>query len=179
MNDNYTALIENLPDTVINKRDPSIAIPDILNSLKNGDRLSLIKSNDISAFCGIARGGAPFVPGFFVGGVAAISKKSSISFNKMDDNEVSCSFDEKLTKLFAFLAGTGQWLEKTLLKTSTIDYLTLLPIESNLIYVFQIDKSKNATLHINKEELSDFIVKRRQKRELTNFLEDKKQYICE
>lgn len=133
MGNNYTSLIEKLPDSVVRNKDMTLAIPNILNSLKNGDQLSLIKSNDISFFGGIARGGAPLAPGYFVGFVGALSKKHYVSFAKMDDNEISCSFDNRLTALLALLAGTGQGLEKKLLKTPDIDYFTILPIESNII----------------------------------------------
>lgn len=124
MRSNYTSLIEKLPDSVVSNKDITAAIPNILKSLKNGDQLFLIKSNDISIFGGIARGGVPLSPAYFVGAVGALSKKHYVSFAKIDDDEISCSFDNRLTALIALLAGTGQGFEKTLLKTPDIDHFT-------------------------------------------------------
>ncbi|QZN96292.1 hypothetical protein [Symbiopectobacterium purcellii] len=177
MRNNYTSLIEKLPDSVVSNKDITTAIPNILKSLKNGDQLSLIKSNDISIFGGIARGGTPFAPAYFVGGVGALSKNHCVSFAKMDDDEVSCSFDNRLTALIALLAGTGQGLEKTLLKTSNIDYFTILPIESNIILFSQMDKSRNLTLKLDQNDISSFIEKSSIKSELIQFLDEKENNI--
>lgn len=177
MNNNYTSLLEKLPDSVVSDKDITVAIPSLLKNLKNGDQLSLIKSNDISMFGGIARGGVPFVPAYFVGFVGALSKKHCVSFAKIDDNETSCSFDNKLTALIALLAGTGQGLEKTLLKTPSIDYFTILPIESNIILFSKIDKGINLTLKIDKKELSNFLEKSSKKSELIHFLDEREHNI--
>ncbi|MCW2481620.1 hypothetical protein [Candidatus Symbiopectobacterium sp. NZEC135] len=177
MNNNYTSLIENLPNSIIGDKDITVAIPNLLKSLKNDDQLSLIKSNDISIFGGIARGGIPFFPAYFVGFVGALSKKHSISFATMDNNEISCSFDNRLTGLIALLAGTGQGLEKTLLKTANINYFTILPIESNIILLSQIDKSINLTSKIDKKDLSRFIEKSSRKSDLINFLDEREHNI--
>ncbi|MCW2486447.1 hypothetical protein J5069_11120 [Candidatus Symbiopectobacterium sp. NZEC127] len=177
MNNNYTSLIGKLPDSIICKKDLNIAIPNILKNLKNGDQLSLIKSNDISFFGGIARGGFPLSPAYFVGIVGALSKKHCVSFTKSDDNEISCSFDNRLTALIALLAGTGQGLEKTLLKTPNIDYFTILPVESNIILFSQMDKTRTMALKLEEKDLSTFIEKSSKKSELIQFLDERENNI--
>ncbi|MBG6240750.1 MAG: hypothetical protein EKE20_01555 [Candidatus Symbiopectobacterium sp. Dall1.0] len=109
--------------------------------------------------------------------VGALSKKHYASFSKMDDNEISCSFDNRSTALIALLAGTGQGLEKTLLKTPGIDYFTFLPIESNIILFSQRDKNKNLNLKLNKNDLSSFIEKSSSKSELDHFFDERENNI--
>lgn len=174
---NYTSLIKELPDSVVSDKDISFAIPNLLKNLKNGDQLSLIKSNGISIFGGIAKGGIPLFPAFFVGGVFALSKTHCVGFYKMDDNEISCYFDNRLTVLIAGLCGTGQGLEKTLLKTPNIDYITLLPIEINIILLGQVTISRNLTLTLDKNDISELIEKSSKKNELINFLNERKNNI--
>lgn len=177
MNKNYTSLIEKLPDSVAGNKDISVVLPNIIKGLKNGDQLSLIKSNDISFFGGIARGGIPFSPGFFVGIVGALSKKHGISFAKTDDNKIDCTFENRLSALMAVLGGTGQGMEQILFETPGTQYLTILPFESNIILFSQKNKMRDLTLKLDNESLSTFIEKSSNRSDLINFLDERKHNV--
>lgn len=129
----YSGLIHELPDSVVNDETVAGRLSTLLAQVEENDRLALNETNVISAFCGIARGGIPFSPGYFFGLVAAISKTHNIAFEKYDKGNIRFSFINKRNAIGAALLGTGQGLEKTLLHRVGIDFFTIMPLEANII----------------------------------------------
>lgn len=116
------------------------AIISMVKKLKVGESISLQNSNRVSGFFGVAAGGIPFNPGWFAGLVVILAKSYNMTLSRIDNNHISATFSYRRKNSAIAILGTGQGLEKTLLTTHTIDYMTVMPAEANLILVTHCTK---------------------------------------
>lgn len=128
----------------------------LVNEIKVKDTLHLTSTDRIATFFGIASGGVPFVPGWFAGIVLELSKSHDLIIEKKEINHLKVSFINRHKTAVTALAGTGQGLEKTLLHTSGVDYMTVLPVEANAIITAQSVLGDNFSFDMKEEHFSEF-----------------------
>lgn len=138
------------------KRNISDSLISLLNEIREKDTLQLTSTDRIAAFFGIASGGVPFVPGWFAGIVLELSNSHDLAIEKKENGHLKVSFTNRHKTAVTTLAGTGQGLEKTLLNTSGVDYMTVLPVEANAIITAQSVLGDNFSFDMTKEHFSEF-----------------------
>lgn len=154
---NYQGLIRELPVTVTRATTVANALLELLSKMEENDSISLSDTSVFSAFAGIARGGVPFSPGYFLGLVVAVSKTHCITFEKINGESIRFSFMNKRNTLAAALCGTGQGLEKSLFNRAKIDFFTVMPLEANLILFLYTCKTEDFSFDIKIDQLPSLI----------------------
>jgi hypothetical protein len=133
--------------------DLSDALISLMKKLNVRESINLQNSNIISGFFGVAAGGLPFNPGWFAGVVAMLARSYHLVLSRVDTNNISVTFNYQRKKSSIFIAGTGQGLERSLLSTRTINYMTVMPAEANLIIVTHCTKERNFSFTLS---ITDF-----------------------
>lgn len=145
--------------------DLSDAIISLMKQLKVRESISLQSSTLISGFFGVAVGGIPFNPGWFAGIVAILARSYQLILSRVDNNNISVTFSHRRKKSSILIAGTGQGLEDSLLSSHTINYMTVMPAEANLIIVAHCTKERNFSFTLS---IADFEVFAKQLYQLKN-----------
>ncbi len=123
--------------------DLSSALISLIKQLKVRESISLQSSILISGFFGVAVGGTPFNPGWFAGIVAILARSYQLILSRVDNNNISVTFNHRRKKSSILIAGTGQGLERSLLSSQAINYMTVMPAEANLIIVTHCTKERD------------------------------------
>ena len=137
-----TALIPPL-DRMLGNTLPSNlsdALISMVKQLKIRESITLENSNRVSGFFGIAVGGMPFNPGWFAGIVMILAKSYNLALYRVDNNHINITFGYRRKNSAIAILGTGQGLEKTLINTPVINYMTVMPAEANLILAVHCTK---------------------------------------
>ena len=136
--------------------DFSDAIISLMKQLKVRESISLQSSILISGFFGVAVGGIPFNPGWFAGIVAILARSYQLILSRVNNNSISVTFSHRRKKSSILIAGTGQGLERSLLSSHTINYMTVMPAEANLIIVTHCTKERDFSFTLSVDDFELF-----------------------
>lgn len=129
----------------------------LANNLKNREAIYLSSADNIAGFFGISSGGLPFVPGWFAGIVTALSERYNLTIANTETGNIRLAFNNRRTGAVTALAGTGQGLERTLLNTNNVDYMTVMPFEANAIITMQSAFGSNFSFDLSEQHFKEFV----------------------
>lgn len=136
--------------------DFSDAIISLMKKIQIHDSIILQNSNVISGFFGVAAAGAPFNPGWFAGIVVILAKNYNLILSRPDNKNITVTFSYRRKKSIILIGGTGQGLEKTLLNSHTINYMTVMPAEANLIIATHLTKQSDFSFTLSTSDFEIF-----------------------
>lgn len=133
-------------------------LPRILLHLDYHETLVCSSVNELGLFFGVAAAGLPFSPGWFAGIVGIFKKQYEISITKEKDY-FHFQFVHRVEKALIPLVGTGQGLEDNnkLLTLSSVNVVTVLPVEANLILIANVISGSSFGFNIKAEQLVPYI----------------------
>lgn len=139
------------------KKQLAASLLQMVDKIAPDDSLTLSFNNSFSGFIGTAIGGVPFNPGWFAGIVGSVMSSHDLMLSPTQEGDIRFSFNNKNTKSVIPLAGTGQGLEKTLLAGSGITYMTVLPLEANMILIANSANSDSFSFALKRENAQELL----------------------
>ncbi|MFT8212035.1 MAG: hypothetical protein ACMZI0_18315 [Symbiopectobacterium sp.] len=119
---------------MINKEKTcSKKISNLLQNLAEKDAILLSKESEFSLFFSVLQSGIPFHPGWFAGAMLSITKTHCLTLTKSETGNIKLAFTRKKKTSSSLLLGTGQGLESKLLYRGSVDFLSIMPFEENII----------------------------------------------
>lgn len=143
----------------ISKQDRlSRVIQKIMVNLNENDTLTFSSIDEFSLFFGVAVGGIPFAPGWFSGILVLFKTHYQLAITKKNES-LAFQFTHKSGKSLVPLAGTGQGFEDNdcFFKTASVDFITVLPIEANLILIANVVSGSSFGFELKTKDANKFI----------------------
>ena len=137
----------NFADSVLN----------LVNNLKPQESINISNTTKLSASFGYAAGGLPFHGGGVVGVMVTLGKSHDFILSKDKKENIKCSFIRNGNAGAGAMLGTWHGLENKLFSTDSNDYLTVLPVEANLIMAFQRNKKESFSFNLTAIDFEKFI----------------------
>lgn len=129
----------------------------IVSKLAPDEALTLSFNNALSFFLGTAAGGVPFNPGWFAGIVGSIMSSHNLILSPDQKGNILFTFANEKTRSLTPFIGTGQGLEKNLLAAGGANYMTVMPLEANIILMANSTNSDSFSFALKKENVKAFL----------------------